>query len=264
MFAETIFAWNFAMDMLLCLAAARCMGRVRPGACALAALIGASYALLAQKFLAGWIGTLLVGALMAFVAVRPGDWREGLRASAALWSASLFCAGARLLIGPWGAMAGAGLFLWLASARKERLNSWDVLLFLRTGEGAVRFRALVDTGNRLKEPLSGLPVMIVEERVLKNALPPDFDAQSYAHRPPLGWRAAAYGVLGSAGRIACFKPDRLMVRCGERWLRAPDVWVGVYPGRIPGHACALAPAVLGRIEVGRGKSDAMSGRRAMG
>ena len=64
---------------------------------------------------------------------------------------------------------------------------------------------------------------------------------------PPRFRLVAYGALGGSVKMACFRPDELLVCYGEGWLRAPDVWVAVYPGKMPGGAQALAPAVIGRI-----------------
>ena len=33
----------------------------------------------------------------------------------------------------------------------------------------------------------------------------------------------------------------VLIRRGDRYLRAPDVWIAAYPGRIPGSTHALAP-----------------------
>ncbi|MDO4739235.1 MAG: hypothetical protein Q4A66_01060, partial [Eubacteriales bacterium] len=53
----------------------------------------------------------------------------------------------------------------------------------------------------------------------------------------------------------------LMVSYGGRWLLAPDVWVAVYPGRIPGQVAALAPTVLGAIRPAEGRPGREKGRK---
>ena len=252
------FLWNFAMDALLAGCAARLCGREKAAPMLLAGLLGAVYAVTARGWMRGLGGMALAALAMAATAARPRSAAELLRAAAALLGASLFAGGAQLLLRQWGssdtaaqaasALAGAGLFLWTGRARRARLQTWEVQLILRTEWGAARFRALVDTGNRLHEPVSGLPVLIAEERVLRRALPPGFDAEKNARRPPSPFRAVGYGVLGAAGRMACFRPRELLVSYGSGWLRAPDVWVAVYPGRIPGQVSALAPTVIGTIE----------------
>lgn len=257
---EAFVLWNFAMDALLCAAAATACSREGLRSSLAAAALGAGYALAARTGPA-WLGDFpaaaAVGAAMALIAARPESLAQAGRAIGALYAASLFVGGARLLAanavgGAAGmlcsALAGVGLFVWLGRSRRARIATWDVLLFLRTSSGCVRFRALVDTGNRLHEPISGLPVMIVEEKALRRALPDGLDAHTAAQKLPAGWRLVRYGVLGSAGTMACFRPQRLLVSYGGKWLLAPDIWVAVYPGRIPGQVAALAPTVLGTIE----------------
>lgn len=71
-----------------------------------------------------------------------------------------------------------------------------------------------------------------------------------------------YGALGARGKLLCFKPERLMASYGDAWMRAPDVWVAVYPGQMPGKVTALAPPVIGRVQpstreelsIGKGQS----------
>lgn len=271
---EMYIVWNFAMDLLVCMAAARACGREQNRTCLLAAGIGTAYALAKRLGAPGNAAlTALCGAVMAGISVRPDSAAMAGKAIAAMTAASLFCAGAQLLIAQSAggtaakaaaACAGAGLCIWHSRARGRRLRTWDVQLFLRTDSGCARFRALVDTGNRLHEPISGLPVMIVEERALRRCLPEGFDAREAAKRAPQGWRLVAYGVLGGAGRMACFRPERLLVCDTGRWLLAPDIWVAVYPGRIPGQVAALAPTVLGTIEPAKKNGRAMEKRRAGG
>ena len=92
-----------------------------------------------------------------------------------------------------------------------------------------RFPALIDTGNRLREPLSGLPVLIAEARVLRDILPPG------------GYRTLSFGGLGGVGRMACFRPDAVWIGRGAARRRGPDIWVAVSPAPLPGLCQALAP-----------------------
>ena len=93
----------------------------------------------------------------------------------------------------------------------------------------MRFSALIDTGNRLREPLSGLPVLIAEAALVRDIL------------PETGYRMLGYGAIGGNGRMACFHPDALWICRGPRKRRGPDVWVAVSPEPLPGLCQALAP-----------------------
>lgn len=265
---EAYLCWNFVMDLLVCTASALASGKDRLSFCLAGASLGTLYAGAAYYFppLRIWPCAAAAGACMACISVRPNSRQKALRAVCALYAAALFASGAQLLVGPGqtapasalAAAAGLALDLWLVRSRRMRLQTWDVQLILRTGSGLAKFRALVDTGNRLHEPISGLPVMIVEQKALQNALPPGFDAARALRQLPQGWRIAAYGVLGSGGKMPCFRPERLLVRCGERWLLAPDIWIAVYPGRIPGQTQALAPTVLGAVRPAQGPNMRVS------
>lgn len=56
---------------------------------------------------------------------------------------------------------------------KNKLSKKDMLCNISVifEEGKVDINAIIDTGNFLREPLTGKPVIIVEKDVLKNAIP---------------------------------------------------------------------------------------------
>lgn len=58
---------------------------------------------------------------------------------------------------------------------KNKLSKKDMLcnISIIFEEGKVDVNAIIDTGNFLKEPLTGKPVIIVEKDVLKSAIPVD-------------------------------------------------------------------------------------------
>jgi hypothetical protein len=105
----------------------------------------------------------------------------------------------------------------------------------------VRFRALVDTGNHLTEPLSGLPVMIVCYDAIREALPCSFAPESALDMLPRGFRLVGFGGVGGAGEMGCFLPDELNVDAGRGKRPMGEIWIAVYPGKLPGGAVALAP-----------------------
>jgi stage II sporulation protein GA (sporulation sigma-E factor processing peptidase) len=131
--------------------------------------------------------------------------------------------------------------------RARRMEKWEMMLRLIRGDRRVELNALVDTGNRLQEPISGQPVVIAAEVKLRSVLPDNFQAALAAERPPPGFRLVGYKSLSGSGKMVCFRPDELLVSTEDGWLSAPDVWVAVYPGKLPGNVFALAPPVLGRV-----------------
>lgn len=108
-----------------------------------------------------------------------------------------------------------------------------------TAGGTAEVSALVDSGNRLLEPFSGLPVLIVGSDSLNDVLGAPLLAE--AAPLPSGFRVVCYRALGGGGQMRCFRPDAVRRFRRGRWIDAPAMWVGIYPGRIPGGAEALAP-----------------------
>ena len=259
---EAYWLVNFAMDLLATAIIARSLGRVRWKRVALAAAVGASWAALAQlgalRFLSSLPALAALSLLMAAVAIPPDSLRTALVSGAALLGGGVFLGGVqlaalRLFRGAGtaaffaGALLGAGALLAATALRKKRLVTWEVQVFLSAGGGKARFRALVDTGNRLREPFSGLPVLICERGVLADVLPAGYDALPPGGAPP-GFRQVGYGALGGGGRMNCFRPELCLVDYGNGYLKSPDLWVAVYPGKMPGGVRALAPPVVGAAQ----------------
>lgn len=131
---------------------------------------------------------------------------------------------------------GVVLMLYLLRGRWNTRCCWNIELFLELDGLRESFPALIDTGNRLREGASGLPVLIVESGAVPRV------ARHAAHMPPDRFKTLPYGVLGGGGRLRCFLPDRLEFEargCPRR--SAPECWVALYTGRIPGSTRALAP-----------------------
>ena len=259
---EAYWLVNFAMNLLATAIIARSLGRVRWKRVALAAAVGASWAALAQLGALRFLGSLpalaALSLLMAAVAIPPDSLRSALVSGAALLGGGVFLGGVqlaalRLFRGAGaaaffaGALLGAGALLAATALRKKRLVTWEVQVFLSAGGGEARFRALVDTGNRLREPFSGLPVLICERGVLADVLPAGYDALPPGGAPP-GFRQVGYGALGGGGRMNCFRPELCLVDYGNGYLKSPDLWVAVYPGKMPGGVRALAPPVVGAAQ----------------
>lgn len=121
----------------------------------------------------------------------------------------------------------------LYAVRHKRMFTWEVRVSLCFQGKSIRFPALIDTGNRLREPMSGLPVLIAEASLLDGLLGGEL--------APGLTRQVAFGGLGGCGTVRCFHPDHVWICRGGQLIPAPEIWVAVYPGRIPGMQRALAP-----------------------
>ena len=108
---------------------------------------------------------------------------------------------------------------------------WHINVLMEISGHKQFFRALIDTGNRLREPLTGLPVLIVSSDVIAEDMLADQKL-----------RYLTYGVLGSDGKLPAFRAESVRIsQRGSRFIYAPDCYIAVFPGKIPGGLQALAP-----------------------
>lgn len=241
---EVYFLINLAVDTALLAVVARANECFRLRRILLCGLLAASYAVLVRSLSARLahpaVQILLLLILGMLLCGDPGALRWGSV------SFQLFCGA--MMLGGFGALfpgsgrgltaaIGAGLLLihLLLRVRRQRFISWEVTVLIALRGRTVHFRALIDTGNRLREPISGLPVLIAESSLLDGLFSDGVRADQ------LSCRRVAFGALNGSGTVRCFHPDTVLIRRGDRLLRAPEVWVAIYPGKIPGVSRALAP-----------------------
>lgn len=236
---EAYFLVNFAVDTALIAAVARANECMRLNRVILSGLLAASYALLTESVsarLAHPVIQVLLLSILGMILCADADARRWCSIAIQLLGGAMMLGGVgALLPAPErfpAALVGAGLVLVSAilNVRSHRMLSWEVTVLIGLKGRSVSFRALIDTGNRLHEPISGLPVLIAEAGLLSD-LPVD----------GLPCRRVSFGALGGGGAVKCFHPDAVLIRRGDQFVRAPDVWIASYPGRIPGSTRALAP-----------------------
>lgn len=134
-------------------------------------------------------------------------------------------------------LACAGLRLIPASAPVReplpRLATADI----RCGPHHVALTALIDSGNLLRDALTGLPVIVISRRSAARliALPPDGS-------PAPGMRLIPVRTISGTSLMAVFHPDQVCILSGEGWQRA-DALIGISPDGYDGYQ-ALLPASL--------------------
>lgn len=236
---EVYLLTNFMLDMALLTVVARSCGVFKLRRILIASVLCALYALLAAWKPNPWSSPFIqIGLLIPLSMLVSG------RTEIRLWSATgllllsgvMLAGGAERLAPNHSRSAGlittlAGLIILslLLSLRRRIRTTWYIELCVAAGGNTTRFQALIDTGNRLREPISGLPVLIAEEHLLSKIL------------PETGYRAVAFGALGGGGMLKCFHPDGIWAVTRHGLSATPDVWIAVSPGRLPGTTQALAP-----------------------
>ena len=230
--AEGYLAVNFLFDFFLLCLPARGTWFFRPERLVPAALLGALSALAFETLALPGAAAFAAVVPMCLIAYPLADGRRFLAASARVLLYAFVLAGAmeaarRVGAGQAAQMLAGMAAVWAVDALGRQLRPERDTVQLRVWSGGRwrRFAALVDTGNLLREPLSALPVLIADETALGTA---------------------AFRTVGGDGELSCVRTERMEVRVGERWKSAPDVWIGLYPGRLRGNVHALAPGVLGQ------------------
>lgn len=255
---ESYLLINIMMNALILDLAARALGRQHPLRVLIAAVLGGIWAVFIYIPQTKWMGSLhmriIMPAVMALTACGAQNMRDFASLAAAVMCMTMLLGGGALLIslmsGGWGwgqlgwclTLCGAA-GLWLTSTHIKRCWGWELKLVIQKAGVACRLIALVDTGNRLREPVSGAAVLITSERSVRALLPEGFNARD-GILPARDWRMVYYTALGEHGRMKCFRPDSVQVRAGNLAATHSNIWVAVYPDELPDGAQALAPLEL--------------------
>ena len=250
---DVCFALNACADYLICLLSMRlCSAPLRRGRCALAALLGGLWAVAAAAgaaFFSSPAGKLAGAAALCLCAF--SGRREFARLCAAflalsmalggaLWALSLRAGGA-LALSPGLLVFGFTLFWALfdvllrgaAGARGREILEVELDFLGRSA----RFRALVDTGNSLRDPLTDEHVMIVAPAALRGVFG-ELEVLFSLAEPTEILSAAAgldalrgklrlipYSAVNARGLLVAFRPDA--VRIGGEQRR--DLLVALSP-----------------------------------
>jgi len=274
-YIDQVFIGNFLMNYLILWATAR-IGRVERGWARLltGAALGALYSLViflpVPNFWSAPVFKVLASIAVAGAVFIPLPPLKFVMCLGAFYLASFALGGAVLgavylwgsgvTASKWGVAEvidknffrgiafGSGVFVAavrVAAALAKRGDWerwWGMPVLIRFGGGSVKTRAFLDTGNSLRDPLTGRPVVIVEYGVLKPILP--LDVQHYFEKVEsegiwevlsrLGgerkarFTAIPFRSLGQArGVLLGFWPDEVWAVYGGRCLRVKNVLVGV-------------------------------------
>jgi stage II sporulation protein GA (sporulation sigma-E factor processing peptidase) len=137
--------------------------------------------------------------------------------------------------------------LWLFSRaringiREKKLRFEHIVDVLIVFDGIpIQLKGLIDSGNQLYDPLSKMPVMIVEMSKVKEVLPEELvqhiqlgksmdwinneQLEKWVHR----LRIVPYRVVGSEQQfLVAIRPDRIMIFYEQQWLEIQKGLVGL-------------------------------------
>jgi len=185
-----------------------------------------------------WLATAL--APMAAFPHLPKGLRRGAAAAAVVISLASegLCRLAAGLGAPMGLAALAPLALpglMLLSARAPQADCSQVMI--RLNGRRITLTAMVDSGNLLRDPITGLPVIVCSRKALAPLLPPPMPESLSP-----GMRLISVRTVTGAALMAVFRPQETLLRCGRAWRRA-EALVGVAPQGYNG-CQALIPACV--------------------
>lgn len=95
----------------------------------------------------------------------------------------------------------------------------------------------VDTGNTLREPFSGDPVMVAYEPKIASVIPP---------RDSLNFRLVPFDAVSGGGVLEAFHPDRITIRCGKQICETDRLYIAVTKRKFGEFDALLSPDLLQR------------------
>ncbi|MEW6724835.1 MAG: sigma-E processing peptidase SpoIIGA [Bacillota bacterium] len=260
-----------------------------------AALVGGGYAslqlYLPVSILYSLLGKLACSIAMVAIAFRPTGLRNLVQGVTLFYLVAFLLAGAATAVGYlgqsapgwadsyWGGQATPGLLLLglvlvavggrvLVELVARRERNYSRLIALAISGREVTLRALVDTGNRLRDPFSDSPVAIVEYREIGGLLPAgvqqvyergwddDFSGMADLLSSSSEWgtrfRLVPFQSIGRInGMLLGFRPSRFAVLSENGQQQAVSAIVCIYDGRLSsdGSYQALIPAELAALSL---------------
>ena len=141
-----------------------------------------------------------------------------------------------------GAAGAAYLFVRAFDRAFRRCRADGELYPIRAFRGGrtAGFTALADTGNRLAEPFSGRPLVLVSLEKARPLLTPEelawLESGMEAGEPPPGVRLAPYSTVSGRGLLAVVRPERLEILAEGRWLGVSGA-LALSPGAVLPRGC---------------------------
>ncbi len=243
-YIDVLFFINFSMDFItLWLCAVLTSAELSGRRMCLSAAIGALYATLTVAFPASGAVTLLSSALVAAIMAAVAFGISGgafhvVKSTALIWVTAALLGGVMTALLSMGDLAGGGegggggvlsavcaasvvgvyLAIRIISSVKDRKTA---LITARWRDKTVSFRALCDSGNLMRDPICGHPVIPVSEKILNELLGEDItralislDSKELA-RAGISLRIIPRRAESGTGLMGGIIPDSITVRSGN-------------------------------------------------
>ncbi|WP_433946148.1 sigma-E processing peptidase SpoIIGA [Paenibacillus sp. SN-8-1] len=286
-YIDLIFLMNLVIDgSLLWVTAWMRKLKVKKWRTAAAAVIGALYVLMMflpqLSFLYTFLTKFLFSVIMLWVAFGFGSLQNYLRNMGAFYIVNFVAAGGILGIhyllqssgevwsGIWYTTTGGAGFeiklgalfilvvfavvlLWFKSVqssrqRQQRLNTYLGEVTVRIEEVEVSCTGLIDTGNQLTDPLTRMPVMVMEASLWENFLPGGWAGKlssggadnlimELSEDSAFPWRdrlrlVPYRGINKGSQFMIALKPDTVSVVIGDKRTTTSRVLIGLDGGRL--------------------------------
>lgn len=259
-YADVLVALNFLIDLLLLLACGKLLGvAFSKKRLSFAAFVGAVSSLMIFLPQMHWLLTFLIQVslmfLMAGIAFGWKPVQRLIRCVLVLWIASMLFAGVMTAIAiaaePLGMLIYNGVIYFDISAfallacisaaylivilteklflsRSKERDLFDLTIF--TSGKTITIKGLSDTGNNLKEPFSGAPVIICDAEMVEKIHPgPD----------SLNIRIIPCLTVTGEGMLEAFRPDEVIISGKSGHVVTSDVYIAASREPICGEYQAL-------------------------
>ncbi len=258
-YVDILFIVNLYVDYFILLSVKQYFQlRVKTVRLLFGALLGASFSLLSLlSFLeiVNYILALLFGVIITLATFYPMNKKMLLKCYCGFLSLSFGFSGMVLLLSqitsnavviggkPYFQISPLLLFLFtilsylcsglLAKFHGKWENRLDYCKIIIEGaDQQVELFAKIDTGNSLKEPFSGTPVIVAEKEELSK-ITDDKDM----------YRLIPYNSLGGSGLLPAFKPKNIYIKKSGKTL---ECYVAIYDGKLStgSYNCIICPELI--------------------
>lgn len=264
LYADILFMVNFAMDFISLAASAALGARERsPAKISLASALGAVYAIAATvsgiNTIPQYVLWAIVGGAMCIISFGYGSFVSFARQCIIFLGCSALLGGIMTAILSLGSstnmpvivISSVVVLFFIIKALRERAGCKSLKIKVCLNNKVATFEALCDSGNLLRDPFSGSPVILVSHKALYNILSQDIiDALLQCDtdkltKASIRLRLIPYGNADNSGILCAFVPDNVTVSLGTRKARRPCL-VAVSPHHTTYFAgfAATAPSVL--------------------